>query len=88
MALSKQTAIRKYHVAKNLYEEKDIEIMLDNFKRDWKWVNEGTLQSIAGLHHGHYKPASKLDVLYKALSLQMTVVVRSRIPPDRWSIAL
>ena len=59
-----------------------------DFKRYWKWVNDGTLSSIAGLHHGHYKAAIKSEVSCKALSLQMTVIIRSEIPPDRWSIAL
>ena len=69
-------------------EEKDIEITPDDFKRYWKRVDEGTSSSMAGLHHGHYKAAVKSDVSCKALLLQMTVIVRSGIPPDRWSIAL
>ena len=50
-------------------KEKDIVIMPDNFKRYWKWMNEGTSLSMAGLHHGHYKAAIKSDVSYKARSL-------------------
>ena len=46
-------------------EEKDIVIMPGYFKIYWRWVNNGTSLSMAGLNHGHYKAAIKLDVLWK-----------------------
>ena len=69
-------------------EEKGIVITPDDFNKYWKQVNEGTSLSIADLHHSHYKAAIKLDMSCKVLSLKMTVIVRSGIPPDKWSIAL
>ena len=44
--------------------------------------------SIADLHYGHYKASIKSEVSRKVLSLKMTVITRSGIPLDRWSIAL
>ena len=49
--------------------EKDIVITPDDLKRYWKWVNEGTSSSMAGLYYGHYKSAIKSEVLRKALNL-------------------
>ena len=69
-------------------EEKDIVITPEDFIKYWKRVKKGTSSSMAGLHHGHYKVATNSEISCKAISLQMTVVVRSGIPPDRWSVAL
>ena len=43
---------------------------------------------MSGVHYGHYKAAIQNDILSAALALQLTVVARSSIPPENWSVGL
>ncbi len=69
-------------------ENSEIIITADDFRRFWKRVNEFTSSSMSGVHYGHYKAAIKDDTLTEALALQLTVVARSGIPPENWSVGL
>ena len=69
-------------------EESEIIITADDFKHFWKRVNECTSSSMSGVHYGHYKAAIQDDTITGALALQLTVVARSGIPPENWSVGL
>ena len=65
-----------------------IVITPEDFKRFWWKVNEFTSLSMSGVHYGHYKAAIQDDIISSALALQLTVVARSGIPPENWSVGL
>ena len=65
-----------------------IVITSDNFKRFWWKVKEFTFLSMSGVHYGHYKAAIQDETILAALALQLTVVGRSGIPPENWSVGL
>ena len=69
-------------------EESEIIISPKEFKKFWRRVNEFTSSSMSGVHYGHYKAAIQDDTITAALSLQLTVVARSGIPPENWSVGL
>jgi hypothetical protein len=46
------------------------------------------LSSMSGVHYKHYKAAIKCNINTKILAQQFTVIARSRIPPESWSIGL
>ncbi|KAL3797760.1 hypothetical protein ACHAW5_003221 [Stephanodiscus triporus] len=69
-------------------EGSEIVITPEDFKRFWRRVNEFTSSSMSGVHYGHYKAAIQDDILTEVLSLQLTVVARSGIPPENWSVGL
>jgi hypothetical protein len=56
--------------------------------RFWTRVGEFTSSLMSGVHYGHYKAAIKCATSTKILAQQITVVARSRIPPENWSIGL
>jgi hypothetical protein len=41
-----------------------------------------------GVHYRHYKAAIQDDLSMKILAQQLTVIARSGIPPENWSIGL
>jgi hypothetical protein len=43
---------------------------------------------MSGVHYGHYKAAIQDDIITEALALQLTVVARSGVPPENWSVGL
>ncbi len=51
-------------------------------------MNEFTSSSMSGIHYGHYKAAIQDELILEVLALQLTVVVRSGIPPENWSVGL
>ena len=69
-------------------EESEIVITPEEFKRFWRKVNEFTSSSMSGVHYGHYKAAIQDDIITEALALQLTVVARSGVPPENWSVGL
>ncbi len=60
----------------------------EDFKHFWKRVGEFTSSSMSGIHYGHYKAAIQCNISTKILVQQLTVVARSGIPPEGWSIGL
>jgi hypothetical protein len=62
-------------------ENNKITIMPENFKQFWKKVNEFTSLSMSGVHYGHYKAAIQDPQSTNVLTLQLTVIARSEIPP-------
>ncbi len=69
-------------------EGTEIIITLEGFKRFWKRVGEFTSSSMSGIHYSHYKAAIQCNISTKILAQQLTVVARSGIPPESWSIGL
>ncbi len=65
-------------------EGSKIAITPDDFKHFWQKVNNFTSSSMSGVHYGHYKAAIQDELISEALTLQLTVVVRSGIPPKNW----
>jgi hypothetical protein len=61
-------------------------ITLEDFQRFWKKVGEFTSSSMSGIHYGHYKAAIQCNISTKLLAQQLTVVPRSGILPESWSI--
>jgi hypothetical protein len=54
----------------------------EEFKHFWKKVSEFTSSSMSGVHYGHYKAAIKDELSTEVLAQQLTVIARSRIPPE------
>jgi hypothetical protein len=69
-------------------EENKIIITPDDFKRFWRKVNEFTSSSMSGVHYGHYKAAIQDEMSSGVLVLQLTVIARSGIPPENWTVGL
>jgi hypothetical protein len=69
-------------------EGSEIVITPDDFKLFWQKVNEFTSSSMSGVHYGHYKAAIQDKLISEVLALQLTVVARSGIPPENWSVGL
>jgi hypothetical protein len=69
-------------------EGSKIVITPDNFKLFWQKVNEFTSSSMTGVHYGHHKAAIQDKFISEVLALQLTVVARSGIPPENWSVGL
>ena len=67
---------------------KEIIISADDFIKYWTRVKENTSSSPSGLHHGHYKAAIQSEMLTRVLTQHVNVIVRSGVPPARWSVAL
>jgi hypothetical protein len=69
-------------------EGSKIVITPKDFKRFWRKVKEFTSSLMLGVHFGHYK-ATIQDVLStEILAQQLTVIARSGILPENWSIGL
>jgi hypothetical protein len=66
----------------------EIIITPEDVKRFWKKVNKFTSSSMSGVHYGHYKAAIKDPQSTNVLALQLTVIARSGIPPESWSVGL
>jgi hypothetical protein len=43
---------------------------------------------VFGVHYGHYKAAIQDDLISAVLALQLTVIARSGVPPENWSVGL
>jgi hypothetical protein len=61
---------------------------LEDFQQCWMKVGKFTSSSISGIHYSHYKPAIQCNISIRILAQQLTVVARSGIPPESWSIGL
>jgi hypothetical protein len=69
-------------------DEYEIIITPEDFKRFWRKVREFTSLSMLGVHYRHYKAAIQDDLSTEILAQQLTVIARSRIPPEICSIGL
>jgi hypothetical protein len=69
-------------------EGMEIVIMPEDFKQFWKRVREFTSSTMSGIHYGHYKAAIQCNISTRILAQQLTVVARSGIPPESWSVGL
>jgi hypothetical protein len=69
-------------------EGAEIEITQEDFKKFWRRVNEFTSSSMSGIHYGHMKATAQDDFSSKLLAQQLTVIARSGVPPDTWSVGL
>jgi hypothetical protein len=69
-------------------EGTEIIITPEDFQRFWKKDGEFTSSSMLGIHYGHYKAAIQCNISTKIPAQQLTVVARSGIPPESWSIGL
>ena len=69
-------------------EGNKIIIMPEEFKHFWRKVNEFTSSSMSGVHYGHYKAAIHNVSSTEILAQQLTVIARSGIPPESWSVGL
>jgi hypothetical protein len=69
-------------------EGNKIVITPNNFKCFWRKVNKFTSSSMSGVHYGHYKAAIQDNLISAVLALQLTVIARSGVPPENWSVGL
>ncbi len=69
-------------------EGSEIIISPEDFKRFWKRVKEFISSSMSGVHYGHYKAVIQDALSTEILAQQLTVIARSGIPPENWSIGL
>jgi hypothetical protein len=60
----------------------------EDLRQFWRKVKEFTSLSKSGVHYGHYKAAIKEDLIMEILAQQLTVIARSGIPPENWSVGL
>jgi hypothetical protein len=67
-------------------EGSKIVITSEDFKRFWRKVKEFTSLSMSGVHYGHYKAAIQDTLSTEILAQQLTVIARSGIPLENWSI--
>jgi hypothetical protein len=66
----------------------EITITPEDFKQFWRRVKEFTSLSMSGVHYGHCKAAIQDNLSTKILAQQLTMIARSGIPPESWSIGL
>ncbi len=69
-------------------EGAEIIITPEDFQQFWTKVRELTSSSMSRIHYGHYKAAIQCNIGTRILTQQLTVVARSGIPPESWSIGL
>jgi hypothetical protein len=69
-------------------DKNEIIITPEDFKRFWQKLSEFTSSSMSGVHYGHYKAAIKDELSTEIMAQQLTVIARSGIPPESWSIGL
>jgi hypothetical protein len=69
-------------------EGNKIVITPDDFKHFWRKVNEFTSLSMSGIHYGHYKVAFQDELSSAVLALQLTIIARSSVPTENWSVGL
>jgi hypothetical protein len=69
-------------------EGSKIVITPEDFKRFWRKVKEFASLLMSGVHYRHYKAVIQDDLSTEILAQQLTVIVRSGIPPENWSIGL
>jgi hypothetical protein len=69
-------------------EGKEIIITPEEFIRFWQKVREFMSSSSSGVHYGHYKAAIQDLNSAGLLALQLTVIARSSIPLESWSVGL
>ncbi len=63
-------------------------IMPEDFRCFWKKVNKFTSLLMSGAHYGHYKAVTQDLLSTEVLATQLTVIARSGIPMDSWSVGL
>jgi hypothetical protein len=64
------------------------EITKEDFQHYWTKPKERTSSSISGLHYGHYKAASKNDMLSEIHALMTELAVTGASPFARWEMGL
>jgi hypothetical protein len=69
-------------------EGSEIIITPEDFKRFWRKVKEITSLSMSGVHSGHYRAAIKANLSTESFAQQLTIIARSGIPPENWSVGL
>jgi hypothetical protein len=80
--------IRKMGIKIMNGEGKEIIITPEEFTHFWKKVGEFTSSSSSGVHHGHFKAAIQDQMSTRVLALQLTVIARSGMPLESWSVGL
>jgi hypothetical protein len=60
----------------------------EDFRCFWKKVNKFTLLTMSGVHYRHCKAVTQDLLSTEVLATQSTVIARSGIPPDSWSVGL
>ncbi len=70
-------------------EGSEIVITLEDFKQFWRRVNKFTSSSrMSGINYGHMKAAAQDEFSTNLLAQQLTVIARSGVPPETWSVGL
>ena len=69
-------------------EEEEIIITPDDLRRFWKRVSEWTTSSTSSVHYDHYEASILHKMSSKIHAQQLTVIARSGVAPERWSISL
>jgi hypothetical protein len=69
-------------------EGSEIVITPEDFKRFRRKVKEFTSSLMLGVQYGHYKAVIQDVLSTEILAQQLTVIARSGIPPENWSIGL
>jgi hypothetical protein len=59
-----------------------------NYKGHWGRIKESTSSALSNIHMGHWKAFLQSTELMNFESRTLTLIARSRIPPERWSRGL
>ncbi len=63
-------------------------ITQEDFRCFWKKVNKFMSLPMSGVHYGHYKAVTQDLLSTEVLATQLTVIARSGMPLDSWSVGL
>ncbi len=56
----------------------------EQFQYYWQKFKECTSSSISGVHTGHYKSSTYIDVITNFLARKITLIAQGGCPPDQW----
>ncbi len=71
-----------------LEDHTDFTLGESDFRHYWRKFKEKTSLSILGVHVGHYKSATFLDMATNFLSRKITLIVCGGCPPEHWGHGL
>ena len=63
-------------------------ITKDDFCYYWRKAKETTSSSFSNIHFGHYKAATRSDIISEFLANKLSVIGSYGVPPERWGIGL
>ena len=66
----------------------DITVTKEDYQYFWQRIRERTSSSFSGIHYGHYKACSHLNLLSEIHDLKISLISKTRATPEQWSCDL